>query len=97
MNPTPSAPKLTAEDHKKLGINHMNSGRFQEALAEYESMKRLDPGNKDVYYLMGLTYGKMNQLDKALESYRQCTSGTYVGVAQSAVKNLEKKLKVSAK
>jgi cytochrome c-type biogenesis protein CcmH/NrfG len=97
VSPTPSAPKLTAKDHEKLGNDYQNSGRYQEALQEYEQMKRLDPGNKDVYYLMGLTYGKMNQLDKALESYRQCTSGTYVGVAQSAVKNLEKKLKVSAK
>lgn len=76
----------------------MNSGRYQEALQEYEYVRKLDPGNKDVYYLIGSTYQRLNQLQQALDAYRQCTSGTYVGVAQSAVKNLEKKVgKVNAK
>jgi len=97
-NPTPEPPKLSAKDHEKLGNDYQNSGRYQEALQEYEYMRQLDPGNKDVYYLIGLTYGKMNQLEKALESYRQCTSGQYRSVAQNAVKNLEKKVgKVNAK
>jgi tetratricopeptide (TPR) repeat protein len=76
----------------------MESGRSQEALQEFESMKKLDPGNKDVYYLIGRTYQQMNQLERALEAYRQCTSGVYASVSQSAVKLLEKKIgKVNAK
>jgi Flp pilus assembly protein TadD len=76
----------------------MNAGRGQEALREFELVKKLDPANKNVYYLTGLTYQKMNQLDRALESYRQCTSGVYASVAQNATKMLEKKLgKVSGR
>jgi Flp pilus assembly protein TadD len=96
--PTPAVPEISAAEHKDQGITHMNSGRYQEALREYDYVRKLDPGNKDVYYLIGQTYHKMNQLEQALDAYRQCTSGNYASVSQSAVKNLEKKLgKVSAK
>jgi hypothetical protein len=104
-NPTPatSQENQTAggtgpENHINQGIKYMNSGSYQEALQEYEYAKKLDPSNKDVYYLIGYTYQGMNQLEKALEAYRQCTSGTYHKVAQNAVKRLEKQIgKVSAK
>jgi Tetratricopeptide repeat len=103
--PTPTPPQEkqaasgpSAAEHKAQGINYMNSGRYQDALQEFESTKKLDPGNKDVYYLIGVTYQKMNQLERALEAYRQCTSGNYASVSQSAVKLLEKKVgKVNAK
>jgi Flp pilus assembly protein TadD len=96
-NPTPVAPKLSAADHLDQGRKYMGEGRREEALREFEYVQNLDPGNKDIYYLRGLIYGEMNQLQQALESYRQCTSGVYANTAQNAVKNLEKKLKVSAK
>jgi len=103
--PTPTPPQEkqaaagpSAAEHKAQGINYMNSGRHQDALQEFESIKKLDPGNKDVYYLIGVTYQKMNQLERALEAYRQCTSGNYASVSQSAVKNLEKRVgKVNAR
>jgi Tetratricopeptide repeat len=94
----PAAAGLSAADHKAQGINYMNSGRYQDALQEFESIKKLDPGNKDVYYLIGFTYYKMNQPERALEAYRQCTSGQYASVSQDAVKKLEKKIgKVNAR
>ncbi|HMB27026.1 MAG TPA: tetratricopeptide repeat protein, partial [Blastocatellia bacterium] len=72
--------------------------RYQEALAEFERVKKIDPGNKDVYYVIGLTYFKMNQLEQAIEAYRQCTSGVYATQSQTNLKNLEKKVgKVNAK
>jgi len=89
---------VSVENILKQGIAHMYAGQYQEALSELESVKKLDPGNKDVYYVIGLTYQKMNQLEQALEAYRQCTSGHYASVAQGHVKSLEKKVgKVSAK
>ena len=89
---------ISAENILKQGIAHMYAGQYQEALSELESVKKLDPGNKDVYYVIGVTYQKMNQLEHALEAYRQCTSGKYASVAQDHVKNLEKKVgKVNAK
>jgi len=96
--PTPEPPGISAAEHKDQGITYMNSGHCQEALREYEYVKKLDPGNKDVYYLIGSTYQRMNQLEQALEAYRQCTSGQYASVAQGAVKILEKKVgKVNAR
>ena len=88
----------SAEQSLNQGKTFYNERRYQEALAEFERVKKIDPANKDVYYLMGLTYFKMNQPGQALEAYRQCTSGVYASVSQSAVKNLEKKVgKVNAK
>ena len=89
---------ISAENILKQGITYMYAGQYQEALRELESVKKIDPGNKDVYYVIGLTYQKMNQPQQALEAYRQCTSGVYASVSQRAVKNLEKKIgKVNAK
>jgi Flp pilus assembly protein TadD/uncharacterized Zn finger protein (UPF0148 family) len=89
---------ISAENILKQGIAHMYAGQYQEALSELESVKKLDPDNKDVYYVIGLTYQKMNQLGQALDAYRQCTSGHYASVAQDHVKSLEKKVgKVNAK
>ena len=88
----------SAAEHRIQGIKYMESGRHQDALQEFESVKKLDPGNKDVYYLIGRTYQQMNQLERALEAYRQCTSGDYASVSQGHVKNLEKRVgKVNAK
>jgi tetratricopeptide (TPR) repeat protein len=102
--PSPSQEKQTtdgtvsAENNKKQGIAYYNAGQYQEALREFESVKKLDPGNKDVYYLIGLTYFKMNQLERALEAYRQCTSGQFASVSQNSVRMLEKKVgKVNAR
>jgi tetratricopeptide (TPR) repeat protein len=104
--PTPATPQeqqaasggASAEQSLNQGKTFYNESRYQEALGEFERVKKLDPANKDVYYLMGLTYYKMNQLGQALEAYRQCTSGVYASVSERAVKNLEKKVgKVSAK
>jgi uncharacterized Zn finger protein (UPF0148 family)/Flp pilus assembly protein TadD len=88
----------SADQSLNQGKTFYNERRYQEALGEFERVKKLDPANKDVYYLMGLTYYQMNQLGQALEAYRQCTSGVYASVSERAVKNLEKKVgKVSAK
>ncbi|HEY6400596.1 MAG TPA: hypothetical protein VI479_04260 [Blastocatellia bacterium] len=87
----------SAVEHQKQGADYLNKRLYQEALREFDFVRKLDPGNKDVYYLIGSAYNGMNQLERALEAYRQCTSGTYVIVAQNAVKNLEKKLKISVR
>jgi uncharacterized Zn finger protein (UPF0148 family) len=99
--PTPEkqvAAGISAETYLNQGISYLTSSRYQEALQEFEQAKRLDPGNKNVYYLIGQAYQKMNQLERALEAYRQCTSGHYASPAQNHVKILEKKVgKVSEK
>lgn len=103
--PTPATPQekqtaggTSAESNLKQGMTYLNADRFQEALREFEYVKKVDPGNKDVYYLIGRAYQGMNQPGQALEAYRQCASGVYAPVAQDAVKKLEKKIgKINAK
>ena len=87
---TEPEPALTAEDHIKLGVNAKTPSA---ALAEYQQALRLDPANRDVYYLMGLSYQQLGHSEQALDAYRQCTSGKYASVAAQHVKRLEKELK----
>lgn len=94
----PAGGTISAEHNLNQGMTYLSASRYQEALQEFEQVKKLDPSNKNVYYLIGQTYHKMNQLEQALEAYRQCTSGVYASVAQNAVKRLEKKVgKVNAR
>jgi uncharacterized Zn finger protein (UPF0148 family) len=94
----PAGGTISAENYINQGMTYLNAGRFNEALQSFESVKKLDPANKNVYYLIGQAYYKMNQLERALEAYRQCTSGHYASVAQSNAKTLEKKVgKVNGK
>jgi TolA-binding protein len=94
----PAGGTISAENYINQGMTYLNAGRFNEALQAFESVKKLDPANKNVYYLIGQAYYKMNQLERALEAYRQCTSGHYASVAQSNAKTLEKKVgKVNGK
>jgi uncharacterized Zn finger protein (UPF0148 family) len=88
----PANETVSVEQYLKQGITYLNSGRHQEALRDFEYVRQLDPGNKDVYYLIGQAYQRMNSLKQALEAYRQCTSGVYASVSQSAVKKLEKEV-----
>jgi Flp pilus assembly protein TadD len=90
---TPKTPAKTvsAEQHLKQGNEYLSAGRYQEALREYEQVRRLDPANKDVFYLIGQAYHQSGQLELALPAYRQCTSGPYAAIAQQHVKKLEKK------
>ncbi|MGH9801843.1 MAG: tetratricopeptide repeat protein [Blastocatellia bacterium] len=83
--PTPSA-----AEHKAKG---MNAASPAQALVEYKQALRLDPTDKDVYYLMGLAYEKLGQLREALESHRKCTSINYQLISAQHVKRLEKELK----
>lgn len=81
-----------AEYNLNQGITHLGAGRYQDALREFEYVKSLDPENKNVYYLIGQAYHKMGQLERALEAYRQCTSGVYASIAQNHVRMLEKRV-----
>src|SRR5262249_29504072 len=59
--PTPATPQeqqaaggpSIAEQSLKEGKKFFEERRYQEALGEFERVKKLDPANKDVYYLMG--------------------------------------------
>ncbi|HXF04075.1 MAG TPA: protein kinase [Blastocatellia bacterium] len=84
-------PMLTAKQHIDRGNAYLNSGRTQAALLHYQDAQRLEPNNPDVYYLLGLAYERLGDIEAAIKAFEQCTSGPYAGVAQSHVKRLQKK------
>lgn len=81
-----------AEQYLRRGTEYLNAKRYEEALKEYAQVRRLEPANKDVYYLIGQAHHHLGQLELALQAYQQCTSGPYAALAQQHVKRLEKKL-----
>lgn len=98
--PTPTAPQVknaadgtgAAAHNFNQGVTYLKAKRYQDALREFEYVKKLDPGNKSVYYLIGQTYHMMGDLEQALEAYRRCTSGVYYSVALNNAKAIEKRL-----
>jgi Flp pilus assembly protein TadD len=84
-----------AEQHLRRGRELFSAGHVAQSLAEYQQVRRLDPTNQDVGYLLGLAYEQVGQPEAALKAYRSCTSGTYALIARNHVKRLEKKLGVS--
>ncbi|MBI3951682.1 MAG: zinc-ribbon domain-containing protein [Acidobacteria bacterium] len=82
------------EQLRHEGDQLLNTGRYQEALLVYEKIQRLDPENKDVFYLMGQAHQKLGQPLLALQAYRQCTSGPYAALAEQHVRMLEKRLEM---
>ena len=94
--PEKAAPVESSAGNNAAWIEQGNrlasAGKFQEALQLYEKARRANPGNLDVYYLIGSAYHRSGDLANALEAYRKCTSGNYTSVAANHVKSLEKKL-----
>lgn len=87
--------KMSAAELLQRGLDAQNSGRYQEALGEFQKALQQDPGNVSIYYLIGTTHHRLGQLEQALAAYRQCTSGAYASVSAQHVKTLEKKLSKS--
>lgn len=81
-------PTLALIEH---GNRLANTGQLRDAIQVYEKARRASPENEDVYYLLGSAYHRSGEITKALEAYRQCTSGVYAAVASNHVKKLAKK------
>lgn len=84
---------LTNEDHIKRGIDLYDSGKYAQAVAEFQAAGRLQPANGDAYYLMAMAYERMGRAADALSAYEKCKSGKYAALASQHVKRLSKQLK----
>src|SRR5262249_4253581 len=56
--------------HNELGAFYFNQGRYEAALAEWNTVIRLDPDKPSGYINVGNAYFKLGQYEKAKESYR---------------------------
>ncbi len=59
--------------HDAAGLLEYNTGRFEQAAADYRRALELDPFNGDAYRRLGKVYEFNNQLDEALSSYKRAT------------------------
>jgi len=64
--PTPSA-----SEHVDLGIERLDQGQLDEAIAEFEGAIQLDPEDAVAHYNLGLAYHGQGQLDEAVAEYQE--------------------------
>lgn len=57
--------------HYQLGRTYFIQGKFIEAITEIDKEIELFPENKKSYYIRGLIYGYMNNLDMAASDFRE--------------------------
>jgi hypothetical protein len=61
----------TATNHLNQGVSLYESGKYEEAVAEYTKAIELDPKLAAAYYNRGLAYFKMKQYDSALADFNK--------------------------
>lgn len=59
-----------AEGHTCLGMLYYGTGRFQQAVTEFQRAIELEPTNEDPYWRLARTYAKVNKPDEAEKTYQ---------------------------
>ncbi|HID65019.1 MAG TPA: tetratricopeptide repeat protein, partial [Anaerolineae bacterium] len=59
-----------AMSHLELGRSYMETGRWDEAIAELETAIRLDPDLAEAHFRLGNVYAQRGELDKAAEEFK---------------------------
>jgi len=57
--------------HGSLGRAYQEQGRFEEAIAEYETAVKLMPHHFKAYYNLGVAYDQLGSTDKAVDNYKK--------------------------
>lgn len=70
--PPPLDPK--AQEHVDNGLRAMQAGKFQDAQREFVAAQKAAPDNAHVYYLLGASYQKGNDLSDAEKYLEKATS-----------------------
>ena len=56
----------------ELGLFHLNSGNYREALRLFKEGLETDTGNADLHYYLGLTYQKLRNYSAAATEFQSC-------------------------
>ncbi len=59
-----------------LAMEYVNTGRLEDAIAEFEAILRADPSYSAAYFHGGQTLEKLGRLDEAREYYRRGVAAT---------------------
>ncbi|MDA8326733.1 MAG: tetratricopeptide repeat protein [Nitrospiraceae bacterium] len=57
--------------HNNLGQLYSKNGDFKEAVSEFETAVRLQPGNADIHYNLGCAYMQLIQLEPAAREFEE--------------------------
>jgi tetratricopeptide (TPR) repeat protein len=66
-----NSPHQTAETFLKRGISSINSGDYDQAIADFNKALKLDPKFAAAYYQRGRAYGNKGDNDQAIADYTQ--------------------------
>jgi tetratricopeptide (TPR) repeat protein len=70
--PTPAAtPTPSADEHLDMGIDYLDQGQFDQAIAEFQATIELNPDDAEARYNLGLAYQKQDKLDEAAAAYQE--------------------------
>jgi len=80
-------------DHKKLGDRYFRSGKYREAKLSYHRAIAIDPTYAEAYYMLGLTYIKLGEKQKAVEIFEE---GLKMNPGHRKLKKMIRKIKKNA-
>jgi tetratricopeptide (TPR) repeat protein len=70
--PTPIAtPTPSASEHMDLGIEYIEQGQLEEAIAEFKAVIELEPDNPDAHRNLGTAYGEQGKWEEAAAAYEK--------------------------
>lgn len=79
------------------GIEYLKAGRLEDAVTQWETIVKRDPGNSAAWYNLGIAYELLHEFDKAEQAYRAAEKITpkaryieAVGHARTALENHRK-------
>jgi tetratricopeptide (TPR) repeat protein len=62
-----------SESHVNKGVDYVENGQYENAIAEFDKAIQLDPGLADAYYNRGTVYVTLDQLELGIEDLEKAT------------------------
>ncbi|HQZ17755.1 MAG TPA: tetratricopeptide repeat protein [Vicinamibacteria bacterium] len=75
---------LEADQHYRLGVEAMQTERFEDAVLEFRQAVKLDPNSFLAYYSLGKTYISLKRYDDSVRAYLSCREAWDRSAAEGA-------------
>lgn len=59
-----------SQDYYERGLAYFDAGRYTKAAKYFKKAVRLEPYNATYYYMLGLSYEKLNRITDAINEYK---------------------------
>lgn len=78
-----------ADQHYRMGVEALQTERFEEAAEELRQAVKLDPNAFLAYFSLGKAYISLKRYDDSVRAYRSCREAWDRAVADGSQQNLE--------